>query len=189
MLASSWRCSPTTSTSPASQVFSYRYWRYSCGRSYSAQPSAASWAFTSRASISPDPTPRRRQSLRGLSLRRWRHILDRATHRPHRPPREHSRSSRPRPQHCCPSSSREHPRSVTDRWINKSRVVGHSAKVSGRRPRISQRATNCVRKPSVVRTPAVPQAGPQIGHRRTAGPVPMAVSSRQRPATARGSRT
>ena len=62
MLASSWRCSPTTSTSPASQVFSYRYWRYSCGPSYSAQPSAASWAFTSRASISPDPTPRRRQS-------------------------------------------------------------------------------------------------------------------------------
>jgi hypothetical protein len=44
-----------TSTSRASQVFSYRYWRYSCGRSYSAQPSAASWAFTSRASLSPDP--------------------------------------------------------------------------------------------------------------------------------------
>jgi hypothetical protein len=42
---------------PASQVFSYRYWRYCCGRSYSAQPFAASWAFTSRASISPDPTP------------------------------------------------------------------------------------------------------------------------------------
>ena len=57
LLASSWRCSPTASTSPASQVFSYRYWRYSRGRSYSAQPSAA-WALTSRASISPDPTPK-----------------------------------------------------------------------------------------------------------------------------------
>jgi len=68
LLASSWRCSPTTSTSPASQVFSYRYWRYSCGPSYSAQPSAASWAFTSRASISPDPTPEGLNRLRGLSL-------------------------------------------------------------------------------------------------------------------------
>ena len=84
---------------------------------------------------------RDRPLLRGaLPPARCRHILDRATHRPHRPPREHSRSSRRRPQHCCPSSSSEHPRSVTDRWINKSRAVGHSAKVSGRRTRVSQRA-------------------------------------------------
>jgi hypothetical protein len=58
----------STPGSSAPSVFSYRYWLYSCGRSYSAQPSAASWVFTSRVSISPGPTPEGVNRLRGLSL-------------------------------------------------------------------------------------------------------------------------
>jgi len=113
---------------------------------------------------------------------RCRHILDRATHRPHRPPRKHSRSSRRRPQHCCPSSSSEHPRSVTHRWINKSRAEGHSA--NGYRAAWSDRLVLRMHGPTWSRYGKTPtQRSPSwasyrgsVGFRSGAGGWPSSVS-------------